>query len=347
MPANSVKTILILAANPIDTPRVRLDQEEREIGESLKQSRKRKDFVLKKQSAVRDRDIRRALLDDEPQIVHFCGHGYGLDGLAVEDGDGKTHLFPTEALAELFEFFKDQVECVVLNACFSEVQARAIGQHIPFVVGMSQDIGDRSAIEFAVGFYDALGAGRSYPEAYQFGRNAIAARRIPESLIPKLYSRQELSIPAAPPRKMNPPRRRGTLKPKIPQLFLQKAWWLMAPILIAWTIAGWASADAEGQSEDLAIGLLAHGGLAGAFSGFCGGWALQRLNRTIRWEQALLCSVLGAFAGAVLWFIFARLYVWLFPGILRSSSGSLGLGVGITIVVYILGIASHSQDQRN
>ena len=33
--------------------------------------------------------------------------------------------------------------------------------HIDFVVGMKRAIGDEAAIKFAVGFYDALGAGRT------------------------------------------------------------------------------------------------------------------------------------------------------------------------------------------
>jgi hypothetical protein len=47
----------------------------------------------------------------------------------------------------------------VLNACCSATQAEAITQHIPYVVGMKRAIGDRVAIEFAIGFYDALLAG--------------------------------------------------------------------------------------------------------------------------------------------------------------------------------------------
>jgi hypothetical protein len=39
---------------------------------------------------------------------------------------------------------------VVLNGCYFEAQAKAIGQHIPYVIGMNQAIGDRAAIAFAV-----------------------------------------------------------------------------------------------------------------------------------------------------------------------------------------------------
>ncbi|MGZ3303788.1 MAG: AAA-like domain-containing protein, partial [Isosphaeraceae bacterium] len=84
----------------------------------------------------------------------------------------------------------DHVKCVVLNACYSEVQAEAISKHIDFVVGMKKAIGDEAAIKFAVGFYDALGAGRDFETAYKFGCSAIDLKGIPESLTPVLKKKQ-------------------------------------------------------------------------------------------------------------------------------------------------------------
>ena len=75
------------------------------------------------------------MLDHNPQIIHFCGHGEGEEGLVVEKESGKPELISTEALADLFSLFADQVECVLLNACYSEAQAKAIAQHIGSVVG--------------------------------------------------------------------------------------------------------------------------------------------------------------------------------------------------------------------
>ncbi|MDZ7317942.1 MAG: CHAT domain-containing protein, partial [candidate division KSB1 bacterium] len=100
--------------------------------------------------AVRICDLRRALLDCEPQIVHFSGHGQA-DGNVLEDETGKAIVVEPEALAGLFELFSKQVECVLLNACYSETQAAAINRHIKYVVGMVKEISDRAAIEFAVG----------------------------------------------------------------------------------------------------------------------------------------------------------------------------------------------------
>jgi hypothetical protein len=49
-----------------------------------------------------------------------------LKRLILENEVGKAVAVSTEALAGLFELFADRVECVVLNACYSEVQAEAI-----------------------------------------------------------------------------------------------------------------------------------------------------------------------------------------------------------------------------
>lgn len=216
-PANPTRTILILAANPRDTASLRLDQEIRDISTGLERAKYRDRFNLKALMAVRPRDFQRAMLDHNPQIVHFCGHGEGtalttnsdtpaaqrqliplgqksaeVEGLAFEDDTGKTKLIDAASLASLFKLFADQVECVVLNACYSQVQAKAIAQHINYVIGMNRQIGDRAALEFAVGFYDALGAGRSVEFAYELACSAIRLAGIPEHLTPVLEKRPTL-----------------------------------------------------------------------------------------------------------------------------------------------------------
>jgi CHAT domain-containing protein len=209
-PESHRKIILFLAAKPIDTARLRLDEEIREIEVGLQRSKHRDRFELKQQWAVRPGDLQQAMLDCKPQIVHFSGHGINRsidnaqpleamrkllpvervdtfeEGLILEDQVGQAKLVSTEALAALFALFADSVECVVLNACYSAKQANAIAQHVPFVIGMSQAIGDRSAIEFAIGFYAALGAGEPVEQAYKFGCNAIQLVGIPEHLTPTI-----------------------------------------------------------------------------------------------------------------------------------------------------------------
>lgn len=211
------KTILILAANPKDTSRLRLDQEVREIDNGLQRARRRDEFTLKQVWAVRRSDFRRAMLDTKPNIVNFCGHGSGEEGIAFEDEIGQAKLISTEALSSFFELFADTVECVVLNACYSEVQAEAIAKHIPHVIGMNKAIGDSAAIEFAVAFYDALGAGKTIEFAYKLACNAIQLLDLPENLTPILKSTRHPSEQVIQKEK---PRLSFHLTPKLPCLLL-------------------------------------------------------------------------------------------------------------------------------
>jgi len=183
--SSSRKTILVLASSPTNEARLRLDKEVREIDEGLRRSQHREKFTLQQRGAVRPDDLRRAMLDFNPQIVHFSGHGSGEDGLVLENDLGKAQLVSTEALANLFKRFATRgLECVVLNACYSEIQANEIVKHIDYVVGMNSSIGDDATIKFAVGFYDELGAGYSYEDAYHGGCDAIALQGIPEENTP-------------------------------------------------------------------------------------------------------------------------------------------------------------------
>ena len=180
-----VKTILILAANPASTARLRLDAEVRSIESALQHATKDTQFRLVQKGAVRLRDFYLAILEHQPQIVHFCGHGTGGNGIVLEDDTGQATLVGEDTLSQLFKLFAVKgVECVVLNACYSEVQAQAISQYIHYVVGMNQTIGDEAALAFAMGFYDALSAGETVEFAFNLARTQLI--RLKEDQIPVL-----------------------------------------------------------------------------------------------------------------------------------------------------------------
>ncbi len=185
-----MKKILILSANPKNTANLRLDEEVREIKNTLQLSPDRDEFQIITESAVRVDDLTRFLSHHQPTIVHFSGHGSGANGLALEDNSGQMQLVSTQALAKLFDLFQSQVECVLLNACYSESQADSIHQHIDCVVGMNQAIGDKAAIKFSVGFYTALAALRNYEDCFQMGCTSIDLQGIPESLTPTIKIRR-------------------------------------------------------------------------------------------------------------------------------------------------------------
>ncbi|MEI6063851.1 MAG: AAA-like domain-containing protein [Pseudanabaena sp. ELA748] len=190
----AIKKVLILAANPLETPRLRLEKEVEEIRTTLQLSPNRDHFEIESRGAVSPQDLQQHLFNLKPQILHFSGHGGGDRGLAFEDEDGRAIAVSTEALADLFKLFASQIQCVVLNACYAEVQARAIAQYIPYVIGMNQAIGDEAARRFAEGFYRAIWDDRSIEEAFASGRTAIKLEGIPEELTPVLLTRTARNI---------------------------------------------------------------------------------------------------------------------------------------------------------
>lgn len=191
----NVVSILFLAADPTDASRLRLGEEFGEIQEKLKLAKLRDHFKLElPQLSVRPSDITQAVFVTKPQIVHFSGHGTPAGALYFENLEGKSNPVEPHVLAELFEQFSSQVNCVVLNACYAEIQAKAIAKHIEYVIGMNQAIGDNAAIAFAIGFYQALGGGCSIEDAYKFGCAQIQPEKMPGHLTPVLIKKDTAVI---------------------------------------------------------------------------------------------------------------------------------------------------------
>ncbi len=185
----SSQKILILLANPSNTSQLRLNREASEIQKTLRLSHRRDEFEVISFGAVQVDDLQQTLYDYKPTIVHFSGHGAGNKGLVLEDASSQSVFVSEDALARLFKSFQTQIECVILNACYSEIQATAIHQHIDCVVGMNEAIGDEAAIKFAVGFYRALGAGEPYENCFESGRTLIDLNAIPEVNKPQIKYR--------------------------------------------------------------------------------------------------------------------------------------------------------------
>lgn len=164
--------ILILAANPRKD--LNLDREIRGLRNVIEKSHNRENFEVVDALAVRIEDLQELFLEHQPQIVHFCGHGSGNQGLVFDSEKGGEQV-DTEALYELLKLSSETqpIQCILLNACYTEVQAEVFANYIDYVIGMEQEIQDRAAIAFSTGFYRALGYGRSINECYKYGCNAI------------------------------------------------------------------------------------------------------------------------------------------------------------------------------
>jgi tetratricopeptide (TPR) repeat protein len=181
--------ILFLSANPTQTDRLQIDEEFRQIQIKLRASEHGDAFELLPRFAARRDDILEALLDEKPEIVHFSGHGSKAHELKFVDDQGNPALVSKQALTDIFRALKGNVRLVVLNACSTSAQAKAIAEIIDCTVGMKKPIGDDAAVIFAAWFYRALASGCSVEESLRVGKAALSSRGIPEQKTPELLTR--------------------------------------------------------------------------------------------------------------------------------------------------------------
>lgn len=208
--------ILFLAANPIGTDRLALDREAHDIQVELERSGHRDRFEFVTRWVAEPLDLLRELVKLKPTVVHFSGHGgpdandehlpgpaprrdvakgFGRPGALPRHGlyfqgpDGSPRFVSAEALEQTFGAAGSSVKLVVLNACYSNVQAQALVSHVGCVVGMSGSILDDAARSFAMGFYGGLGERESITAAYKQGCAAISLEGLPDRDRPQLTVR--------------------------------------------------------------------------------------------------------------------------------------------------------------
>jgi TPR repeat protein len=188
--------VLFFAADPLSVSegrrRLLLDKEAREIESEVVAALHRDNVEFVTQWATRIGDVRRALLRHRPQIVHFSGHG-GSTGLVLEADDGSGPQYVgTEALEEFFFAFRDQIRVVVLNACYSEPQARAIANAVGCAIGTPDRIGEDAAIGFSKAFYSSIAFGKSVQAASSQARATLRMKDSPGKEIPELLVREDV-----------------------------------------------------------------------------------------------------------------------------------------------------------
>jgi hypothetical protein len=181
--------VLFVSANPIGTAPLQLDEEIRQITVKIRAAEYRDSVELLSRWAVRPDDLLQALLEHQPHIVHFSGHGSPTEEIILLDQNGQPKPVSKEALVHLFRTLKDDIRVVLLNACSTRPQAEAIAQTIDCTIGMNQPIGDEAAIVFAASFYRAIGFGRSVQEAFDLAKVALLLEGIPEAKTPELFVR--------------------------------------------------------------------------------------------------------------------------------------------------------------
>jgi hypothetical protein len=109
--------------------------------------------------------------------------------VVLQDEHGHAQVVSARALAMMIAAAGRGVRLIVLNACYGARQATALLSAAGCVVCMDGAIGDDAARAFAVRFYGALGNGRSIGNAVAHGIAALAAKQLPDAVLPRCLTR--------------------------------------------------------------------------------------------------------------------------------------------------------------
>ena len=187
--------VLFFAADPLSaspdgrSPRLLLDEDVRQIRQKVRAAEHRDALDFDLRLAARADDLFQALNETRPQVVHFSGHG-NREGLVLASTDGvRAHPVGAAALGQLFAVFRGDIRVVVLNACLSLPQARAIADVVGCAVGTRGSISDQAAVTFGASFYRAIAFGHPVGAAYDQARLALKMEHCEDLECPELVTR--------------------------------------------------------------------------------------------------------------------------------------------------------------
>ena len=109
-------TVLFFATNPIDTSKLRLDEESRTIQEMIRKSEHRDSIFFESRWAVRPLDILQAINEVNPDVVHFSGHGASSGDLVLENTDGTAKYVTKEAITQTIMASSDKIHLILMLA---------------------------------------------------------------------------------------------------------------------------------------------------------------------------------------------------------------------------------------
>lgn len=204
---NKQTSILFLAANPSGTSKLQLEKEHSRVSREIQLSPNPGKFrIIPSKQATTFRDFQDYLIEEEPDMIHFSGHGKGIGdasndpalrdlvtdnqgepkddtGIVLASDDQREYeIVGTEVIKETFSLLADlkapqTIKLVLFNSCYSNAQAQAIAELAEYVIGTSSAVKDEAAIAFATSFYLGLAKGKDPRIAYKLGRAAAMQKK--------------------------------------------------------------------------------------------------------------------------------------------------------------------------
>ncbi len=185
--------LLLIASNPDDQEQLNAPLEFREIEERIKLSKDGYKFKIITKMAVRVRDILNAINQNNPDFIHFSGHGENKN-LIIQNESGVTQELSKEAIVALVKSCAKPIKLMVFSSCESQAIAKEVSNIIDVSVGMNGDVGDKDAAIFSAQFYSGIAYGLSVKIAFEQGKTAVMMEGYYDFDKPELYCRSDIDL---------------------------------------------------------------------------------------------------------------------------------------------------------
>ena len=119
-------------------------------------------------------------------IIHFSAYS-DAEGIYFHDKADKPEHVGNQNFKLHFEMVNDHVECLFFNTFVAEKLAKSLSESNVFVIGFNDIIEIFGAIEFATGFYTAMGYGKNYRTAFEIGKQTLLSSQY-KNEVNKLYA---------------------------------------------------------------------------------------------------------------------------------------------------------------
>lgn len=172
-----LRTIVYVAAQPQPLRTIDWGEEIRRIQGAIR-SGTVKNLDLELCTAAQLNDLHYAVSRYLPEALHFSGHAVP-EGIYLRDARGNPFLLAMEHICGIIEAGHAHLQCVVLNARYTDAAAAHIAGHAPLVIGTSAEIHDSTSIRFSESFYQHVALGYDYRASYAAARRFLLAARDP------------------------------------------------------------------------------------------------------------------------------------------------------------------------
>jgi hypothetical protein len=193
LPPNKVRRrqgplhMLMIIADPSDQTRLDADEWETMILSALSAPIEKEQITTQTVKQATFKEITKALLVQQPDIIQFVGHGIYQDGKGylalVDDNTGKSWIVDDERFAGIFRGHDDNLGLLSLATCesaksdspqgFLGIAPKIVRKGVPAVVAMQYPVLISSAKIFLENFYTAVAARKPVDWAVQHGRNSV------------------------------------------------------------------------------------------------------------------------------------------------------------------------------